>query len=230
MFQPELVLRALDLCYTDAIVQLELKTCTLRTMLQSCVIRAGAQNLYFVSYTCTSKLRSSSQSWKLVLHVLYLRYKVVTFQLVRLRALDLYFKVAILQLEMVLQSCDFPARAGNLYFAYQTCATESQFCTSRTRLVLQSCDVPARASCTSRTRVVLQSRDFPARNLYFAYKTCTTKSRFSSWSRKPVLRVLDLYYKVAIFQLELEACTSRVRLVLQSCDFRAGAGNLYFVH
>ena len=33
--------------------------------------------------------------------------------------------------------------------------------------------------------------------------------------RVPVLRVLDLYYKVAIFQLELEACTSHVGLVLQ---------------
>ena len=31
-----------------------------------------------------------------------------------------------------------------------------------------------------------------------------------------MLRVLDLCYKVAIFQLELEACTSRVRLVLKS--------------
>ena len=42
--------------------------------------------------------------------------------------------------------------------------------------------------------------------------------------RVPVLRVLDLYYKVAIFQLELEACTSHVGLALQRCDFRAGAG------
>ena len=41
-----------------------------------------------------------------------------------------------------------------------------------------------------------------------------------------MLRVLDLYYKV---QLELEAYTLPTRLVLQSCDFRAGAGNLYFV-
>ena len=41
-----------------------------------------------------------------------------------------------------------------------------------------------------------------------------------------MLRVLDLYYKVKIFQLE--TCTSRTRLVLQSCDFSARAGNLYF--
>ena len=124
IFQPELVLRALDLRYTAAIVQLELKTCTLRArlVLQSCDSPAGPQNLYFAHYTCTSKLRSFSESWKLVLHVLYLHYKVVTFQLVletcTLRVLDLYFKVAILQLELVLQSCDSPARAGSLYFAY----------------------------------------------------------------------------------------------------------------
>ena len=43
-----------------------------------------------------------------------------------------------------------------------------------------------------------------------------------------MLRVLDLYYQVAIFELELRKCTSRTRLVLQSCDFRAGAAELYF--
>ena len=31
--------------------------------------------------------------------------------------------------------------------------------------------------------------------------------------------VVDWYYKVAIFELELEACTSCTRLALQSCDF-----------
>ena len=160
ILQPELVLRALDLRYKAAIVKLELKTCTLRArlVLQSCDFRAGAQNLYFAYYTCTSKLRSSSRSWKLVLHLH----------------------------------------------------------TSRTRLVLQSCDSPARAG--------------------------TTKLRFSSQSWKPALCVLDLYYKVVIFQLELEACTSRTRLVLletctsrtrlvqQSRDFPDGAGNRYFAH
>ena len=131
IFQPELVLRALDLRCTAAIVQLELKTCTLRTrlVLQSCDFRAGAQNLHFAHYTCTSKLGSSSQSWKLILRVLDLHY--VTFQLVletcTLHALDLYFKVAVLQLELIPQSCDFPARAGNLYFAYWTCTTKSRF-------------------------------------------------------------------------------------------------------
>ena len=98
--------------------------------LQSCDFRAAAQSLYFAYYTCTSKLRSSSQSWKLVLHVLYINY-----------------------------SCDFPASAGNLY-------------TSRTRLVLQSCNLQLELeTCTSRTGLVLQSRDFlaRARTLYFTY-------------------------------------------------------------
>ena len=42
-----------------------------------------------------------------------------------------------------------------------------------------------------------------------------------------MLRVLDLYYKVAIFELELRKSASRTRLVLQSCDFRAGAAEVY---
>ena len=62
--------------------------------------------------------------------------------------------------------------------------------------------------CTSRTRL-LQSCDF--------------RDGVGS-----VLRVLDLYYKVAISELELRKCTSRIRLVLQSCDFRAGAAEVYF--
>ena len=62
------------------------------------------------------------------------------------------------------------------------------------------------------------------------YDTCTEKLRFSSWSCGSVLRVLDLYYKVAIFELELRKCTSLTRLVLQSCDFRAGAAELYFAY
>ena len=163
------VLRALD-----SIVQLELKTCTLRTrvVLQSCIFRAGAQNLYFAYYTCTSKLPSSSQSWKLLLHVLYLYYKVVIFQLVL------------------------------------------ETCTSRTRFALQSCDraqhLCYKVAIFEHTRLVLQSCKFPSRagSRYFACQTCTTK--------------------VAILQLELEACTSRTRLVLQSCDFPARAANFYF--
>ena len=62
-----------------------------------------------------------------------------------------------------------------------------------------------------------------------------------------MLRVLDLYYKVAIFELELRKCTSRTRLVaifelelrkctsrtrlvLQSYDFRAEDADVYFVY
>ena len=45
--------------------------------------------------------------------------------------------------------------------------------------------------------------------------------RFSSWSCGSILRVLDLYYKVAISELELRRCTSRTRLVFPSCDFKS---------
>ena len=93
-------------------------------------------------------------------------------------------------------------RVLDLYCLVAICQQELETCTSRTLHVLQSCDFPARAA-----------------NLYFAHQTCTTKLRFSSWSRKPVLRVLDLHFKVAIFQQELETSALRTRLVLQSCDF-----------
>ena len=44
---------------------------------------------------------------------------------------------------------------------------------------------------------------------------------------QPVLRVLYLHFKVATLQPELETCTSRTILALQSCDFPASAGNLH---
>ena len=43
-----------------------------------------------------------------------------------------------------------------------------------------------------------------------------------------MLRVRDLYHKVAIFELELRKCSSRTRLVLQCRDFRAGAAEVCF--
>ena len=104
------------------------------------------------------------------------------------RVLDLYYKVAIFELEL-------------------------RKCTSRTRLVLQSCDFRAEDA-----------------EVYFVYYTCTTKLRFSSWRCGSVLRVLDLYYEVAIFELEMRKCASRTRLVLQSCDFRAGDAEVYFAY
>ena len=72
--------------------------------------------------------------------------------------------------------------------------------------------------------LVLQSCAFRAgaAEVYFAYYTCTTKLRFSNWGCRSVLRVLHLYYKAAMFKLELRKCTFRTTLVLQSCDFRAG--------
>ena len=54
-------------------------------------------------------------------------------------------------------------------------------------------------------------------------------SRFSSFGCGSVVRVLDLYEIVAISIWSygrLRKCTSRTRLVLQSCDFRAGSGKV----
>ena len=75
-----------------------------------------------------------------------------------------------------------------------------------------------------RTRLVLQIRDFRAAATEERLDCALdlhSKLCLSSRGCGCVLRVLDLYYKVAIFELELRKCTSRSRLVLQSCDFRA---------
>ena len=72
-----------------------------------------------------------------------------------------------------------------------------------------------------------------AQTMFFSFTLraplVATKLRFSIWRWTPALRALDVYYKVAIFQPELENCTSRTRLALHSCDCPAGAENLYFV-
>ena len=127
----------------------------------------------------------------------------------------LYHKVAIFELELrnctwratlVLQSCDFRAGVvlGVPHLCYKVAIFERELrnCTWRATLVLQSCDFRAGVA-----------------QLYLACHTCATKLRFLSGS------VLHLYYKVAIFELELRNCTSRTTLVPQSCDFRAGASN-----
>ena len=97
---------------------------------------------------------------------------------------QLELETCTLRTRLVLHSCDFQAGAQTLYFAFQP---ELETCTSRTILELQSCDFPASAG-----------------NLCFARWTGTAKLRFSSWSWKPVLRALDVRYKVAIFQRVLD--------------------------
>ena len=131
----------------------------------------------------------------------------------------MYYKVAIFQLE--LEAGTSHARLVKVTI-FQL---EPETCTSCARLVLQSCDFPARAglrapvlrvldlyykvalepvlraldwyykvapifeleleTCTSCTRLALQSCDFP--------ETCTSSAI-----------LLDLYYKVAIFQRVLD--------------------------
>ena len=67
-----------------------------------------------------------------------------------------------------------------------------------------------------------------AAEVHFACSACTTKLRFSSCSCGSVLRVLDLYYKAAIFELEKKlrfsswSCASVLRVscgsVLRALD------------
>ena len=105
-----------------------------------------------------------------------------------------------------------------MYFAYYACTIKLRFkCTSRTTLVLQSCDFSAGAA-----------------EVYFAYSR-------SSWSCGGVLRMLHVYYKVAIaaeVYFAHYACstklrfkfTSRTKLVLQSYNVPAGAAEMYFAY
>ena len=99
-----------------------------------------------------------------------------------------------------------------------------QKCTLCSRLVLQSCVFQLELQkCTSRSRLVLQSCDLRAGALDLYYKGALFELERCKISE---LRVRDLYYKITIFELELQKCTSRPRLVLQSCDFRAGAAEI----
>ena len=132
--------------------QLEMRKCTSRTrlVLQSSDFRAGAAEVYFAYYTCTTNLRFS-------------RCGSV------LRVLGLHYKVAILELE--LRKCTLRTR-----LVLQSFELEMRKCTSRTRLVLHPCDFRAGTrlvlqSCDFRAG---------AAEVYFAYWTCTTKLRFSA--------------------------------------------------
>ena len=76
--------------------------------------------------------------------------------------------------------------------------------------------------CFVNTTLVLQSCDFRAGaaevllDLY--YKVAIFELELRNCTSRTRL-LLDLYYKVAIFEREMRKCTSRTRLVLQSCDF-----------
>ena len=198
-----------------------------------------------VLYTCTSKLRSSSQSWKLVLHVLYLHYKVVTFQLVletcTLRALDLHFKVASLQLELVLQSCDFPAGALKIM----------PFTSWRFGFALLL--FKTRPICTSWRFASLLSKPCPVR--LCAWPCCSESMPFTSWLSLPSCARNHAFYVLALCLAALDtmpfiswrfalllstSCSTSHKvaifhfayytLALQSCDLPARAGNSYFTY
>ena len=228
------VLCVLQSYYKVAIGELELRKCTLRitVVLQSCDWRAGAAEVYFAYYTRTTKLRFSSWSCGSVLCVLHSYYKV--------EICELELRKCTLRTTLLLQSCDWRAGAAEVYFAYYSRTTKLRFaswscgsvlCVLHSYYKVEICELELR-KCTLRTTVVLQSCDFRAgaAEVYFAYYTLTTKLRFASWSCGSVLCVLHSYYKVAIFELELRKCTLRTTLLLQSCDFRAGAAEVYFAY
>ena len=186
-----------------------MRKCTSRTrlVLQSCDFQAGAAEVYFAHLSCTTKLRFSSWSCGSVFRVLVLYYKVAIFELQKCTSRTC----------LVLQSCEFRAGDAEVYFAYLTCTTKFRFSSWKCGSVLRVLDLYYKVAifelelrkCTSRTCLVLQSCDFRAAEVYFAYLSCTTKLRVSSWKCGSVLRVLDLYYKVATFELELRKCISR---------------------
>ena len=136
--------------------------------------------------------------------------------------LQLYYKAAIFELELrkctlrtrlVPQRCAFRAGAAEVYCACYNCTT-------KLRILSWSCG----------SVLCVLHLCFEAAEVYFACYTCTTKLRFSIWSCASVLRVLHLYSNAAIFKLKLRKCTSRGTLVLQSCDFRAGAAEVYLAY
>ena len=226
----EVALSSWCLRYKAAIFVLELQTCTCTTklrkctscitlVLQSCDFRAGAAEVYFAHYSCTTKLRFSSKGCGSVLRVLH--YKAAIF--------ELELRKCASRSTLLLQSCG----AAEVCFAYCTCTTQLRFsiwsCGTVPR-VLHLCYKAAifeleLRKCTSHTTLVLQSRA-EGYFVYFAHYSCTTKLRFSSKGCGSVLRVL--HYKAAIFELELRKCTLRTALVLQSCDFRARGAEVHF--
>ena len=115
-----------------------------------------------------------------------------------------------------------------MYFPYETCTTKLRFsswrCGSLLRVlgsVLRVLDLYYKVAIFELERCgsVLPVLDLYYKVAIFELERCGS-----------VLPVLDLYYKVAIFELEMRKFTSRTRLVLQSCDFRSGAAEVYFVY
>ena len=174
--------------------------------------------MYSACYTCTIRLRFRAVAAEEVYFVYY-TCTIVFFQL--------ELRKCTSRTTLVLQSCIFPAGAAEVYFAYHSFTTKlrlsSWICgeyTSFTTLVLQSCDFPAGAA--ERKTLVLQSFDFPsgAAEVYFAYYTCTTKFRFSSWSCGSILHALRFRWKAAISSwryFAYYACTTKLRFSSWSC-------------
>ena len=223
------VLRVLHLCYKAAIFELELRKCTARatTVLQSCdfelELRKCASHIILVLQSCGF----SSWSCGSVLRVLHSYHKAAIFELELRKCTSRTIRV--------LRICDFRTGAAEVY-----CALHLYYKAAIFELELRNCT----SHLYDKAILELKLQKCTARY------TCTTKLRFLSWSCESVLRALDmrytaaailscgcesvlrvhLCYKVAVFELELRKCTSRATLVPQSCDFRAGAAEVYFAY
>ena len=157
--------------------------------------------------SCTRKWRFSRRSCGCVFRVLHLRYKVAIF---------------VLELQkctsraLVLQSCDFRAGAEAVYFVRYTCTT---------KLWLFELELPKCTCCRSVLRALHLHYTF------FLSWSCGSAVRIPHTLLQPncdARRALHLLYKAAVFELRLQEFSSRTRLVLQRCDFRAGAAAACF--
>ena len=121
--------------------------------------------------------------------------------------MDLYYKIAIFELELrkyisytrfLLQNCEFRAGGMEVYdLYYKVVIFESEL-----------------RKCISRVRFILKCYDFRVglTKVSFVYETCILKLRFSSCGS--VFYILNLYYKVALFELELRKCILNTRFVI----------------
>ena len=164
-----------------------------------CDSRAGAAEIHFTEYMCTTKLRFSELELRCVPR-LSAKWRFFSYKAAILGAAEAYFAryTCIAVLRFSNWSCGSVLRVLHLWYEVAMLELELQKCILGTMLVLASCVFQAGAA-----------------EVCFACYTCTTQFRSLSWSCGSAFRVLRLYCSVAIFELELRTCTSPATLVLQ---------------
>ena len=196
--------------YKVATFELELRKCTLQTRLalQSRDCRTGAAEVHFTYYSCATKLRRPSWSCGSVLRVRHLYYKVVAG-----RSFEYY--TCTTKLRFPSWSCKSVLRVLHLRWKDAIPELELRECTPRTTLrykVAMSdalrlyCKVAIfelkSTSHTTRAKVRLPNWSCGS---VLCLLRLQLQSVFSGWSCERFLRLLHLYYKAVIFELELVA-------------------------